>query len=74
MNRSGKLAILSISLLTIMASAAISPALSAIQDHFYDVDELYIKMIITLPALFIIPVVTFITELTGTNGSASGST
>ena len=61
MNRSGKLAILSISLLTIMASAAISPALSTIQDHFYDVDEIYIKMIVTLPALFIIPV----TLLTG---------
>lgn len=61
MKRSGKLAILSISLLTIMASAAISPALSTIQDHFSDVDELYIKMIITLPAIFIIP----ITLLTG---------
>ncbi len=61
MNRSGKLAILSISLLTIMASAAISPALSTIQKHFYDVDEIYIKMIVTLPALFIIPV----TLLTG---------
>lgn len=61
MKRSGKLAILSISLLTIMASAAISPALSTIQDYFSDVDELYIKMIITLPAIFIIP----ITLLTG---------
>lgn len=61
MNKSGKLAILSISLLTIMASAAISPALSTIQDHFSDIDELYIKMIITLPAIFIIP----ITLLTG---------
>ena len=61
MNRSGKLAILSISLLTIMASAAISPALSTIQAHFYDVDELLIKMIVTLPAIFIIPV----TLLTG---------
>lgn len=61
MNKSAKLSILSISLLTIMSSGAISPGLSAIRDHFYNVDELYIKMIITLPALFIIPV----TLLTG---------
>jgi hypothetical protein len=61
MNRSGKVAILSISLLTIMSSGAISPGLSAIRDHFYDVDELYIKMILTIPAIFIIP----ITLLTG---------
>ena len=61
MKTSSKLAILSISLLTIMSSAAISPALSSIQYHFYNVDVRYIKMIITLPALFIIP----ITLLTG---------
>lgn len=61
MKKSGKLAILSISLLTIMTSAAISPALSTIQSHFFDVDEIYIKMIITIPAIFIIPV----TLLTG---------
>ena len=61
MNRSGKVAILSISLLTIMSSGAISPGLSAIRAHFYDVDELYIKMILTIPAIFIIP----ITLLTG---------
>lgn len=61
MNKSGKLAILSISLLAIMSSGAISPALASIKDHFYEVDELYIKMIITLPALFVVPV----TLLTG---------
>lgn len=47
-------AILSISLLTVMAGAAIAPALSVIHDHFADSPSLLIQLIISLPALFII--------------------
>ena len=48
-------AILSISLLTIMASSAVSPALPAIKNAFPDVDSTLIKLILTLPSLIIIP-------------------
>ena len=51
-----KISILSVSLLTIMASAAIAPALQTIQNHFSDVPAVKIQMILTLPAIFIIPV------------------
>ncbi|MDD2717367.1 MAG: MFS transporter [Candidatus Wallbacteria bacterium] len=47
--------ILSISLLTIMASAAISPALAKISSAFPDVDQTTIKLCLTLPSLFMIP-------------------
>ncbi len=47
--------ILSVSLLTIMASAAISPALGKIRAAFPEADPTLIKMILTLPALLIIP-------------------
>ncbi|MCM8774063.1 MAG: MFS transporter [Candidatus Omnitrophica bacterium] len=50
-----KLAILSISLLTVMASAAISPALAKIKQAFPNVDITTIKLVLTLPSLFIIP-------------------
>lgn len=56
MDRMQKISILSISLLSIMASAAISPALSSIGEHFSDSSELMIKMVVSLPAIFIIPV------------------
>lgn len=56
MNKLQKLAILSISLLIIMSSAAISPALTYIGDYFNNASELMIKMVIALPAIFIIPV------------------
>ena len=56
MKRIQKIAILSISLLTIMSSAAISPALSYIGEYFDDASELLVKMVISIPALFIIPV------------------
>ncbi|MCE5199088.1 MAG: MFS transporter [Armatimonadota bacterium] len=50
-----KIPILSVSLLTIMASAAVSPALPAIASAFPNVDQTTIKLIITLPSLVIVP-------------------
>lgn len=55
-NNSGKLTftILSISLLTVMAGAAIAPALGIIRDHFADASDMLVQLIVSLPALFII--------------------
>ena len=54
-NRRWKLttAILSLSLLTVMAGAAVAPALNLIQDYFSGVNTGLVQMIISLPALFI---------------------
>lgn len=46
--------ILSLSLLTVMAGAAVAPALSVIQEHFADTNQLFVQMIISVPALFIV--------------------
>ena len=46
--------ILSISLLTVMAGAAIAPALGVISSHFEGRTPLLIQLIVSLPALFII--------------------
>ena len=46
--------ILSISLLTVMAGAAIAPALGVIGAHFSGRNPLLIQLIVSLPALFII--------------------
>lgn len=46
--------ILSISLLTVMAGAAIAPALGVISAHFAGRNPLLIQLIVSLPALFII--------------------
>ena len=46
--------ILSISLLTVMAGAAIAPALGVISAHFAGRNSLLIQLIVSLPALFII--------------------
>lgn len=46
--------ILSLSLLTVMAGAAMAPALSTTQAHFTDTNRLLIQMIIGVPPLFII--------------------
>ena len=53
---SGRLAftILSISLLTVMAGAAMAPALGVIREHFSDSSNLVVQLIVSLPALFII--------------------
>jgi MFS family permease len=50
-----KLSMLSISLLTVMASAAISPALAKISQAFPGTDSTLIKLVLTLPSLLIIP-------------------
>lgn len=47
-------AILSISLLTVMAGAAMAPALGAIQEHFASCSPMTVQLIVSLPALFII--------------------
>jgi len=49
-----KLTILSLSLVTVMSGAAVAPALGEIAQYFHNTDTLLIKLIITLPALFII--------------------
>ncbi len=54
MNRLLKPTILSISLLTVMAGAAVSPALGSISKAFPSVSPEMIKMIISLPAITII--------------------
>lgn len=46
--------ILSISLLTVMAGAAMAPALGVVRSHFADQSELAVQFIVSLPALFII--------------------
>lgn len=46
--------VLSISLLTVMAGAAIAPALGLIRDHFSTEPDMLVQLIISLPALFII--------------------
>lgn len=46
--------ILSISLLTVMAGAAIAPALGIIKEHFSDSPSILIQFIISMPALFVI--------------------
>ena len=54
MKNSLKLAVLSISMITVMAGAAVSPALGNISNAFPDASANLIKMILTIPALFII--------------------
>ena len=46
--------ILSLSLLTVMAGAAVAPALGIIKEHFADTNQLLVQMIISMPALFIV--------------------
>ena len=49
-----KATILSLSLVTVMAGAAVAPALGTIGDYFQDTSPTLIKFIITIPALLII--------------------
>lgn len=49
-----KTTILSISLLTVMAGAAVAPALGVIRSFFSESSNILIQLIISLPALFII--------------------
>ena len=46
--------ILSMSLLTVMAAAAIAPAMGIIKQHFASASDILLQLIISLPALFII--------------------
>ena len=46
-------AILSLSLLTVMAGAAVAPALGTISEHFAGESGTLVQMIISMPALFI---------------------
>ncbi len=46
--------ILSISLLTVMAGAAIAPALGVIREHFSGCSGVLVQLIVSMPALFII--------------------
>ncbi|GKV66917.1 MULTISPECIES: MFS transporter [Sporosarcina] len=55
MNRMLKPTIIAISMATVMAGAAISPALGLIASNFSDADPVMIKLILTAPSLFIIP-------------------
>ena len=48
--------ILSISILTIMAPTAVSPAMAAIKEAFPDVSETMAKLVLTLPTLIMIPI------------------
>lgn len=46
--------ILSLSLLTVMAGAAVAPALGVIQAYFAESSQFFIQMIVSVPALFIV--------------------
>ncbi|WP_022849864.1 MFS transporter [Limisalsivibrio acetivorans] len=50
-----KLTLLSLSLLTIMAGAAVAPAIANIAAAFPDASETTVKLVLTIPAVFIIP-------------------
>lgn len=52
--RSLAVSILSLSLLTVMAGAAVAPALGIINEHFSNTNQLLVQMIISMPALFIV--------------------
>lgn len=52
-NKTLTVTILSLSLLTVMAGAAVAPALNVIKEYFCDVNQTLVQMIISIPALFI---------------------
>ncbi|NLD19401.1 MAG: MFS transporter [Clostridiales bacterium] len=52
--RSLAVTILSLSLLTVMAGAAVAPALDVIRNHFSDANQMFVQMIISMPAIFIV--------------------
>lgn len=56
--------ILSVSLLTIMAPTAISPALAAIKEAFSDISDTQAKLVLTLPTLVMMPIGLFSAKLT----------
>lgn len=64
MNRMLKPTIISIAMATVMAGAAISPALGLIAAYFPDADPVLIKLVLTIPSLMIIPFSFFSSYLT----------
>lgn len=56
--------ILSVSVLTIMAPTAVSPALAAIRDAFPHISETQAKLVLTLPTLVMMPVGLYSARLT----------
>ena len=46
--------ILSLLLLTVMAGAAVAPALEVIRRHFSDASQLEVQLVVCMPALFIV--------------------
>lgn len=64
MNRMLKPTIISIAMATVMAGAAISPALGSIAAHFHEADPVLIKLVLTVPSLMIIPFSFFSSYLT----------
>lgn len=56
MNKIQKLSILSLSFISLIATAAMAPALNGIQLHFINAPETLIKLVVTLPALICIPI------------------
>lgn len=56
--------ILSVSLLTIMAPTAVSPALAAICDAFPSISQTQAKLVLTLPTLVMMPIGLFSARLT----------
>ncbi len=61
--------ILSLSLLTVMAGAAVAPALEVIREHFTDASKLEVQLIVSMPALFIVITNMFFGRLTGRFGA-----
>lgn len=63
--------ILSMSLLTVMAGAAIAPALGVIKAHFAEAPELLVQFIVSIPALFIIITNLFFLDISRHYGTRS---
>ncbi len=61
--------ILSLSLLTVMAGAAVAPALEVIREHFSDASKLEVQLIVSMPALFIVITNLFFSRLSAGLGS-----
>ena len=61
--------ILSLSLLTVMAGAAVAPALEVIREHFSDAGKLEVQLIVSMPALFIVITNMFFGRLTARFGA-----
>ncbi len=61
--------ILSLSLLTVMAGAAVAPALEVIREYFSDAGTMAVQLIVSIPALFIVITNLFFSRLASRFGS-----